>query len=91
MLTVITYRAVFSALNIPVSVSSSLEGREKRKYEDQLVRKLGGKGRKPDKMPYPLYQEVVKRRKEKERKKREQVCYGAEQINTYRMSTFLNK
>ena len=61
-------------------MSSSLEGREKRRYEDQLVRKLGGKGRKPDRMPYPVYQEVVKRRREKEKREREQVCCAVASI-----------
>ena len=54
-------------------VSSSLEGKKKRKFEDQMIRSLGGKGRKPDKMPYPLYQEVLKRRREKEKREKDMV------------------
>lgn len=50
-----------------------MEGRDRRHHEDELLKSLGGKGRKPNKMPYPIYMEVVKKRKELQRREREEV------------------
>ena len=40
------------------------------------MKSLGGKGRKANKMPYPIYMEVVKKRKEIQRRKQEEVYYS---------------
>ena len=46
------------------TAASSLEGKDKKRDEEEYLKSLGAKAPKPVKMPYPMYMSMVKKTKE---------------------------
>ena len=52
-------------------VANGLEGKEKDRNDEEYIQKLGGKGRKRPKMAYPVYMNMLKNKKKRQQKEKD--------------------
>ena len=55
------------------TAASSLEGKDKKRDEEEYLKSLGAKAPKPVKMPYPMYMSMVKKQRKADQKKQDMV------------------